>query len=634
MSARLGRPEKSWLALIASDPQSKESMIGPVEKVMTPFQAEFVTAKDSVGRVLSQRSSSVAWGEHVLAEVANRQPRAMFVDAQAMKEKVRQTLAGKQTYDVAEFYYTSGLPQRIARSPLFEYATLTVISLNAIWIAIDTDHNTADALFDSGAGFILAENLFCAYFFTEWFIRFLAFKRKLNGLKDAWFAFDSLLVFMMVMETWVMSFVVKFTSSDAGAGMGNASILRMARLLRLSRMARMVRLLRAVPELMILVKGMASATRSVVFTLILLLFFVYIFAIFFTQLAEEHEALSPYFHSVGQSMYTLAMHGVFLEDLLVVMDTLTEEYMFLALVFFFFVMLAAMTMMNMLIGVLCEVVSAVSSTEKEALEVAFVKSKLQQVLITIFPEKANQDFLDLSITKAEYEMILENASAARLLQEVGVDVVGLVDLTDLFFEEQDQESQDQESENDAQMKTLSFGDLMESVLELRGTNSATVKDVMNLRKFVRNAIDARLEKIEKTLVGLLSRKHGDHMAMRHRKSNDPSEVDDLPGLKDLGSSLKDPIALKDSEGSTRTSLSAYSISQPVPSRSSLPGTQRDASNYPRLAEANHAPRDPLQAIQSLGTRMDSMEASMNSRMESLEASMRQIIERLPPGRCW
>lgn len=519
----------------------------------------------------------------------------MFVDAAAMKEKVRKHI-GKQTYDVCDFYKTTGIWQRIARAMWFEYTTLGVIMLNALWIAIDTDGHNSDTLLDAPAQFIVAENLFCAYFFWEWLCRFMAFERKRNGLRDAWFVFDSSLVLMMVAETWVIAFVIKFSSLGSGGGLGNASVLRMARLLRLSRMARMVRLLRAVPELMILVKGMVAATRSVVFTFILLLFFIYIFAILFTQLGGDIEALHDYFGYVPWSMYSLMMHGVFLEDLLILMDTLRAESLFLLFVFFVFVLIAALTMMNMLIGVLCEVVSAVASTEKEALEVAFVKAKLQQVLLTSFPDKAGQEAHELSITKAEYEMILENQAAARLLQEVGVDVVGLVDLTDLFFEDQE------DSDSEENVKTLSFGDLMESVLELRGTNGATVKDVMNLRKFVRNVIDSRLDRIEKSLHGELQRRNS---------VNTGTIVPERPPMP------------KRLEGIPHPALAVLP----------LPGAvSGDKAQWP-AAYRGYPQASGIGALPSPGSEVCPVQLLhiLHLRMGCLEDTMQQVLQRLPPS---
>ena len=36
-----------------------------------------------------------------------------------------------------------------------------------------------------------AAEFFCSYYALEWFIRFMAFERKCNCLRDGWFVFDS-----------------------------------------------------------------------------------------------------------------------------------------------------------------------------------------------------------------------------------------------------------------------------------------------------------------------------------------------------------------------------------------------------------------------------------------------------------
>merc|ERR1719174_2276958 len=114
----------------------------------------------------------------------------------------------------------------------------------------------------------------------------------------------------MVLETWAMPFIFLIQGGSNGSGaLGNASILRIARLLRLSRMARVARLLRAMPELMILIKGMLSATRSVFFTLCLLMIIMYVFGIAFTQLCKDTDIEDDYFSSVAHSMYSLMMYG-------------------------------------------------------------------------------------------------------------------------------------------------------------------------------------------------------------------------------------------------------------------------------------------------------------------------------------
>jgi len=395
----------------------------------------------------------------------------VFVDADAMKERVRKNLT-KPKYDVKDFYKKEGMWQMIATSHMFEMVTLVVITLNAIWIAVDTDLNDAPILLEAAWPFQVVENMFCVYFTFEWVSRFFSFAHKRHCLKDPWFVFDSVLVGTMVLETWVMTVIILITGPNGNTGGGNASVLRVARLLRLSRMARMVRLLRAMPELMIMIKGMVAASRSVLFTLLLLILLMYVFAVAMTQLLEDTAVGEKYFGTVFKSMYSLWLHGTLLDDVSIMSDRLLKLSPIYLGIYFFYILLAALTVMNMLIGVLCEVVSATAATEKEEMLVTYVNEKLRSVVKLI-----DQDG-SMSISKAEFKQILENAEAARCLQDVGVDVVNLVDFADAIFID---DSGEEELE-------LSFSKFMEVVLNLRGSNHATVKDIVDLRKFIRKVV--------------------------------------------------------------------------------------------------------------------------------------------------
>lgn len=392
----------------------------------------------------------------------------LFVDPEEMKRKVRENLM-KPAYDVATYYHETGMFRTIATSPVFEKITLGVIGMNAIWIGVDTDHNNADTLLQALPVFQVAEHIFCVFFSFEWTVRFCSFKRKRDGLRDAWFVFDSALVFMMVGETWILTVIMLGSGAGGSGGLGNASILRMARLARLSRMARMARLLRAMPELMILIKGIVAATRSVFFTLALLCLLTYVFAIAFTQLTVESDVGEEYFDKVPKSMYTLMVYGTLMDGIGAVLNKLGAEHFVFGALFLLFVLLAALTLMNMLIGVLTEVVSAVAATEKETLTVTFVRNKMQDVLKQIDNDG------DGNITKNEFVKIVANKDASEALAEVDVDVIGLVDFADFIFADEDGIGTD---------KALDFQKFMDVVLQFRGSNNATVKDIVNLRKFV------------------------------------------------------------------------------------------------------------------------------------------------------
>jgi len=387
----------------------------------------------------------------------------VFADANVMKEKVRQAIA-RPEYNVANFYHDTGICQRIARSNWFEYLTLTVIFLNSIWIAVDTDFNTAKVITQAESHFQAVEYVFSAYFMGELLIRFGAFKQKSKVLKDTWFVFDFALVVLMSVETWVVAILVGAFDFDGTRGLGDAAVLRLMKLLRMTRMARMVRLLRAMPELMILVKGIMVAARSVFFTLCLLVIFIYVFAIAFKQLATGTKIGETYFSSVGKSMSTLLLRGT-LPDMAELVEGVGQEHAGFAVLIMVFILLVSLTVMNMLVGVLVEVVSVVSAVEKEQLQVTFVKNKLLSML-----ENNGIDGDDNQhISRHEFEQILVKPEAAKIIQDVGVDVVGLVDFVDFIFKDDTE---------------LSFPRFMELMLELRGTNTATVKDVVDMRKWV------------------------------------------------------------------------------------------------------------------------------------------------------
>eukprot|EP00927_Polykrikos_kofoidii_P023617 TRINITY_DN21699_c0_g2_i2.p1 TRINITY_DN21699_c0_g2~~TRINITY_DN21699_c0_g2_i2.p1 ORF type:complete len:551 (-),score=100.24 TRINITY_DN21699_c0_g2_i2:199-1749(-) len=230
------------------------------------------------------------------------------------------------------------------------------------------------------------------------------------------------------------------------------------------------------PELLILIKGMLAACRSVFFTLCLLAMVMFVFGIAFAQLCEDTPVGSSHFPTVPASMYTLLLHGTLLDDITFFTKLLGKESGVLTAIFFLYVLLAALTVMNMLIGVLCEVVSAVAATEREEMLVAYVGGKLRKVV----------EYLDTdgggTISKKEFMQILENLDAIKALQDVGVDVVGLVDFADFIFEV------DCAVDDDDEGVELTLSEFMEVVLQLRGSNNATVKDIVDLRKFVRTQI--------------------------------------------------------------------------------------------------------------------------------------------------
>lgn len=396
----------------------------------------------------------------------------LFLDSDEMKQRVRKALL-RPTWSVNNLYHEKGLWQSIARSAVFEYMALLMIVANALYLAVDTDYNTADNLLESAVPFQVMEHLFCSFFTLELLVRFLAYRSKLNIFQDVSFLFDSALVALMIVDTWIMTLVMAVQgNSDFASPLKSMTGLRLIRLFRLARMAKIIRL---IPELAILIKGMVAAMRSVVLVLGLLMAITFVFAIVMTEYTANMDVGRQYFSTVALSTYTLVVYGTFLDSLSMCTDALKAETSVGLAIFFLYVMLAQLTVLNVLIGVLCEVVSAVSAAEKEEMTVTFVTGKMKEIL-----QHLDSDY-DMEISMSEFNSILQHPEAAQTLKEVGVDPVSIVDFTSYIFDVMEGD----EDQNDVR---LNFEEFMEAVLQLRGTNTATVRDIVDLRKFVYNAI--------------------------------------------------------------------------------------------------------------------------------------------------
>jgi len=417
-----------------------------------------------------------------------------FANAEAIKEKVRNAKKVKPgAYNVFNAYHATGFFQMIARHPHFENTTLAVIVINAFWISVDTDGNTASTMLTADAIYVVMDSLFFIYFSVEVIIRFCAFKRKRDCLKDGWFKFDMTLVILYGFDPFTLALVAK---AQGGAGLNlPTAVLRLCRLARLSRL---VRMLRSLPELMVMIKGMVTATSSVGYTLGLLMILTYVFAIALRNLVpaalsdDECERVYPdvgcievvYFSSVPEAMHNLIIFGTFLDALSDFMWAIKGQSPPCLVLCWVYIALASLTVMNMLIGVLCEVISAVAAEETEAMMVDKVHDKFGSII-----EKLD-DNNDGTISWDEFKAILELPEAIAAFESVNVNPESMVDVAeDVFFE-------------DGEPLAVPFDDFMGMVLDLRGGQQATVENIMGLgkrfsQKFMN--VNGRMEKMEITV---------------------------------------------------------------------------------------------------------------------------------------
>ena len=170
------------------------------------------------------------------------------------------------------------------------------------------------------------------FFVIEILIRFIAEPEKLNFFKSGWNVFDTLIVLLSLVPI-----------------PNNSSFL----LLRLLRVFRVLRLISVVPELKKIIEALLSSVTRVFYVGLLLFIILYIYATIWSILfsANIHERWGD----VGVSMITL-FQVLTMSSWEQVMLPLQDIYWWAWVYFFSFIIICGITMLNLLIAILVDVV--------------------------------------------------------------------------------------------------------------------------------------------------------------------------------------------------------------------------------------------------------------------------------------
>lgn len=449
-----------------------------------PDSAESSASEDSAARIVTADAERPAPAPGSPNTVQGTSPtrgstnRTIFENNDVLKFMVKDHLLKKPTYRVEDCYTPDSRWTQIVTHDYFEKITILLVCLNSLWMMVDTDHNNADVLLEADLVFIIAENCFCLAFTIELVFRFLAFQKKFNALKDPWFVFDLSLVTLMVFETWLLTLVIALSSEGGQSGAGNTAILRLAKMFRLFRMLRITRLMRSMPEFFILIKALSVSSRATVFTLGFLLIVLYVYAIAFTQLLADTDVGAAYFSHTAHAIQSLFLHVTMGDELSELASEIGKVSGFCLFLLYTVILIGAITLMNILIGVLCEAISNVADAERMSMQVQMVRETLRNIVASDGDDDENR-----LIDKGEFVKILHSRAAVCALEEIGIDVVGLVDAAEAIFEDRG-EDPDKHNFN----RALSFDDFMEMILQLRGENKAKVKDILDLKWYITKVI--------------------------------------------------------------------------------------------------------------------------------------------------
>eukprot|EP00929_Paragymnodinium_shiwhaense_P124428 TRINITY_DN9989_c0_g1_i1.p1 TRINITY_DN9989_c0_g1~~TRINITY_DN9989_c0_g1_i1.p1 ORF type:complete len:762 (-),score=141.66 TRINITY_DN9989_c0_g1_i1:149-2434(-) len=359
-----------------------------------------------------------------------------------------------------------GLCSRIARAKWFGWLFIFLVIANTMWLGVDAELNVPGEDYDATL-FVWVDNLFSIAFTLEILIRFGAFEVKSMCLRDGWFCTDSVLVFMMICDTWILPWLLFELDNKNSNGTHQLSLFRLLRLLRLSRVGRIARIF---PEVLAMLKGISQAFKSVVFTLFVLSILLYVFAIIFkTQIGHEEE-FQEFFSGISSSMWSLLLHGTLLDSTAMLANLIVDRSKFLSGLFVLFIFLSSFTVLNLLIGILCDVVSHVTRLESEQASIDQLKSELLEILECYDIDE------DGEIDRAEFNLLMKNPEVHTALARSGVNAENLVSMSDILFQEKESDS-------------FTFKELLAVMLRMRGEKGVTVTDIIQLRDYIRSGLD-------------------------------------------------------------------------------------------------------------------------------------------------
>jgi len=403
-------------------------------------------------------------------------------------------------YHVEDAYWKTGINQAIARSDHFANITVGVVVFNAVYIGFDSDYNTAQNIYKAHMSFLLCSQFFCVYFTWELVCRFLAFEHKHACMKDGWFKFDAFLVSTMILDTWVLMPVLFLM------GGGVQIPTQPLRMLRLFKLTRMARLMKSFPELVTMIKGLIRSLRAISSSMILVGLMVYVWAIMMHMLMKEETEFNDAlwaegnlgFGTMTHCIWTLLMAGTLMLDgstgvIGVLLFSDKFNYVLGGFLFVLYALLSAMCILQMLIGVLCDVVSTVKAEEQSATAVGLLKQELLSSL-------TDCDDGDGKISHAELHALMTSPHSKALLKKLNVNFSFLMALMKEMYTKPGM--------------SVPIKDILDMMVNCRGENVITIETMAGaLVRIIKEVGDVK-DTLERDLGSLQKSLHDDIGMMR------------------------------------------------------------------------------------------------------------------------
>ena len=239
--------------------------------------------------------------------------------------------------------------KRFVESKSFNNFILGVIVFNSITMGLETSQEIVTS---TGPLIAILDNICLAIFCIEIILKLIVYKASF--FKSGWNIFDFVIVAMSLLSA--LSFLSTFRVFR---------IFRIFRSLRALKSLRAFRLVSGIERMRIIVVGISRAIPGVIWSMLLLLLIFYIFAIMGVTLfgSSSDPSIHKWFGNIPEAMYTLFQVMTLESWSMGIARPVMELYPLAWLYFVPFVLISAFIVMNVVVGIVVNAISEVT-TEK------------------------------------------------------------------------------------------------------------------------------------------------------------------------------------------------------------------------------------------------------------------------------
>ncbi|CAK9101590.1 L type [Durusdinium trenchii] len=321
----------------------------------------------------------------------------------------------------------------------FEAFFALAIFSNSIFIGVEVHYAAHHANSSMPPVFFYIDQIYAGLFLVELVLRVMAEGRPFffRSPNLAWNYLD-----LMINATSVLNLVsaVASTSSEDTETIkasGNMRIIRILRLTRVIRVVRIVKIVRFIRALRSLVHSIFGTMKVLLWSVLLLIMIMYVFAIVFTdvsneyssgfeEISEEHsQFLRKHFFDLERSIITLFQsicNGLNWGDVADKLNELSRVWGYLYIIYIAFCMFAVL---NVMTGMFCQ--SAIESAERDQeLHIQAVLSTKQQQIETFMSmfEMLQQDLgrrATGNLTFMEFEELFDKPHIRSFFEALDVE---------------------------------------------------------------------------------------------------------------------------------------------------------------------------------------------------------------------